>query len=320
MKPEPIQPGLIDKMAFALVRPWVLIVVEAFLLTPISVLNADVETGSAFLKINTGARPAALGGAYTAMARDVDSIYYNPSGLSTLDKREFGATHAQWLLDTTFDFVGYAQPTSYGTCGLGVTRLGAGKIEGRDASGKTAGGFQASDTAYAFSYAKGPLGGSVKFLRSQIAGYSAQTVAFDIGARHELAGRPLTLGAAVLNIGRGMQFLDQVDPLPLTASIGAAYRLGGVLNLALDVRRDVQAGRFDVGIGSEYALLPTFKLRAGYASQFDGATVGNNGLLGSLGGLGADFGMRIKNYRADYTFTPFGSLGNVQRLSLGARF
>ncbi|MBI5242169.1 MAG: hypothetical protein HY922_00635, partial [Elusimicrobia bacterium] len=39
-----------------------------------------------------------------------------------------------------------------------------------------------------------------------------------------------------------------------------------------------------------------------------------------LGGFGGGFGLKFGNYRADYTFTPFGELGNAQRISLGCRF
>ena len=289
------------------------------LLLPSSVF-AGQNTGASFLRIGTGARPAALGGAYTALAADVDALYYNPGGLANLTRREFGATHAEYLLDTRFDFVGYAQPTSYGTLALGVTRLGGGGFEGRAADRTASGNFAASDTAYALSFARGlsrrtRLGGSVKYLQSTIAGYSAQTAAFDFGAQHALSGRPLTLGLSLLNVGRGMKFLDQRDPLPLTLYAGAAYRLLGVVNLVLDLRQQLHEGKVEAGVGTEYAVLPSFRVRAGYASQ-----AGATGSDGVLGGLGAGFGLTMKSYRADYTFTPFGALGNVQRLSLGARW
>jgi len=52
-----------------------------------------------------------------------------------------------------------------------------------------------------------------------------------------------------------------------------------------------------------------------------GATNGNGiANLGGLSGLGAGLGLRMRGYNLDYAFTPFGELGNVQRLSLGARF
>ena len=53
-------------------------------------LNAEAATlnsGAAFLKIGTGARPEAMGGAYTALADDVSALHYNPAGLSSVLKK-----------------------------------------------------------------------------------------------------------------------------------------------------------------------------------------------------------------------------------------
>ncbi|MBI5244034.1 MAG: UPF0164 family protein, partial [Elusimicrobia bacterium] len=49
---------------------------------------AETKTGAAFLKIGTGARAEAMGGAYTAIADDVNALYYNPGGLAALKKSE----------------------------------------------------------------------------------------------------------------------------------------------------------------------------------------------------------------------------------------
>lgn len=288
---------------------------------PVSAQN----TGASFLRIDTGARPAAMGGAYTAVADDVNALYYNPGGLSLLSRRELGATHTEWLLDSKFDFIGFAQPTAAGTFGLGFTRLSNGRIEGRAADRSASGSFEASDTAVtlgfgrslgeAVPFGRASLGINVKYLQSQLGSDSASTFAFDLGAVHRLDAAPLSLGFSVLNMGRGMRFLDQTDPLPLTISAGAAYRLIGTLGLALDVRYEPHERRTDVALGTEYAVLSSFSLRAGYAS------VGPVGAGGSpLNGLGGGFGLRMGGYRADYTFTPFGALGNAQRISLGARF
>lgn len=329
----PYSPGWVDKLYFLLWRPWLGLVALAFLLTPSSLLVAGTRAGAAFLKIDTGARPAAMGGAYTALADDVNAIYYNPGGLANLTKREVGATHSQWLYDSKFDFVGYAQPSKVGTWGFGVTRLTHGSRSGRGEDRQVIGGYDASDTSYSFGLSRnlGPdgmgaligrgsasLGANVKYLNSTIGPYSASALALDVGAVRRFRDRPLSLGVSVLNIGRGMQYLDQVDPLPLTFSGGAAYRLGGLLQLALDVRHEVYDKRTDVGLGSEYAILPSFSLRMGYGSAM-AQTIGRGGIA-TLDGISGGFGLKLANYRADYTFSPFGQLGNVQRLSLGARF
>lgn len=318
-----IRPGWFDKTFFLLWRPWLSLFALIFLATPCSTLLDAASTTASFLKIDTGARPAAMGGAYTAVADDVNALYYNPGGLPNIGRRELGATHAQWLLGSKFDFLGFTQPTAKGAFGLGVTRLTSGSLEGRNASRGATAGFEATDTAYTVGYGrklgnalpggKTSAGVSVKYLESRVGNYSASTLAFDIGTIHQFDARPLRIGFSLLNLGRGMRFIDQVDPLPLTVSAGASYRLSGVLNLALDVRHEPYERRSDVGIGTEYAFLSGFFLRAGYASLGPNAA-------SPLGGLGGGFGVRMARYRADYTFAPFGALGNTQRLSLAARF
>jgi len=319
-----VEPCWIDRMAMTLARPWVFMLAIGFILIPTDTLLGAMRSGAAFLKIGTGARPTAMGEAYTALADDVNALYYNPGGLARLPKRELGATHTEWLLGSKFDFIGYAHPTTFGTFGLGLTRLTAGGQEGRDANRQTTGGFEASDMAYALAFSRKlggggtSLGANLKFLQSRIGNYSASTVAMDFGAQHQLKSRPMTLGVSLLNVGQGMRYLQQRDPLPLTMSAGAAYRMGGVLQMAVDVRHEVPDRRTSVGIGSEYAVFPSFALRMGYGSGLAGMSGG--GALGALGGVGGGFGLKLGNYRADYTFTPFGELGNAQRISLGARF
>lgn len=211
-----------------------------------------------------------------------------------------------------------------------MTRLATGGQEGRDANRQATSGFDAADTAYTLTFSRNlnssllgsgisRAGANFKLLRSEIGPYSAQTVAMDFGAQHQFSNRPLSFGFALLNVGQGLKFRQQRDPLPLTLSVGAAYRVAGPLNLAMDVRREVHDQRTTFGLGTEYALLPSFSLRMGYASQYSNRAGASSG-LGAMGGLGAGIGITARSYRADYTFTPFGSLGNVQRLSLGARF
>ena len=322
-----MKPGWIDNLFTALFRPWTMLLALGFILTPTYWLLAALNTGAAFLKIGAGARPAAMGGAYTALADDVNAIYYNPGALARLRRQELGATHAEWLLGTKFDFIGYAQPTSMGTFGLGITRLGVGSTEGRDANRQASGGFEASDTAYSFGLSRmlrqdalfsgmTSVGVNLKRIESRIGAYSAGTWACDFGGLHQFAGSRMSVGFSVLNAGPGMRFISQSDPLPLTVALGGAYRLGGALNLALDVRQEVYDKRMEVGIGSEYSVMPGFAVRAGYMSN---ARQAGGGGLTPLAGLGGGFGLKLGNYRADYTFTPFGE-GQRARLSLGMRW
>lgn len=129
-----------------------LLVAAALLLAPAAVF-ADGTTAS-FLKLGSGARATGLGGAYTAVSGDINSISYNPAGLASLKKSEAGFTRAELVDGVSYNFLGYSQPASKGTLGLGVNYLGQSSIEGRGVNREATGAFQASDTAINLAYAR----------------------------------------------------------------------------------------------------------------------------------------------------------------------
>lgn len=173
------------------------------------------------------------------------------------------------------------------------------------------------DLALNLAYAKSfdsslRLGGGVKYIQSRIAEVSAQTFAVDLGGQYEFEkmgpGHP-QLGLAVQNLGPGLKFLDERSSLPLTVAVGAGYRLPVGLLGAIDYKRRPYS-KSEVNVGAEYAVLPSFAIRAGYSS----------GGAGALDGFAAGFGIKARGYALDYSMAPFGELGLVQRFSLGAKF
>jgi long-subunit fatty acid transport protein len=283
---------------------------------------------AAFLKVGAGARAIAMGGAYTAIADDINAITWNPAGLSSLTRSELGATHAQLAAGARYDFIGFGQATRYGTLGLAGTYLSQGAIEGRDAGGLPTGGYKASDQAVNIAFAPRPLGGcrlgaNVKYIKSGIANDSTQGYAVDFGGQYSLAALPgpgvPRLGLAVQNLGPGMKFLDQTSQLPLTLAVGLGYRLPVGLALAADFKHRPYSRDSQFGLGTEYALLANFALRAGYGTAKTG-TGASQGTFSALGGFATGLGFKLRNYSLDYSFTPAGELGNTQRLSLAARW
>jgi len=290
--------------------------------------SGAAEETAAFLKIGVGARALGMGGAYTAVANDVNSIAWNPAGLAGVGKRELGVTHTQLAADTRYDVLAYGQALSYGTLAVSGGSLGQGAIDSRDDSGHAAGSFTAGDSVvnvgYGAKLALGMrLGGAVKYVQSRIASYSAQTYAVDLGGQYELGyqgpGVPI-VAAAVQNVGPGMRFLDQRSALPLTVAAGTAYRLPLGLTFAADYKYHPNLRSSEISVGTEYSLLSNFAIRGGYGSAraLNGGTT--TGAAASLNGMAAGFGIRMLGYTVDYSITPFGELGNVQRFSLGARF
>ena len=312
------------------------VILSGFLVIVAASTGWAAETGAAFLQIGVGARPIAMGNAYTAVADDINAIAWNPAGLSLIGQREMGATDAEMFDDTRYDFFAYAQPirtrdgADCGTAAFAVQYLTQGTIDGRDANRQATGGFTATDMAVNMAYSRAVggglrLGANVKYIQSTIADASARTFAVDLGAMAQTPLPGLTLGAAVQNAGPGLRFLDETDSLPLTLAAGAGYRLGSTgLLFALDVKNLPIEGRTTASFGTEYNVFRVLSLRAGYLSVLgEGTSAGGGAVtqkMGDLSGLGAGLGLRMGSYKLDYSFTPFGELGNIQRVSLGAKF
>jgi len=84
-----------------------------------------------FEDLGAGARPIGMGNAYTALADDVNAIYYNPAGLAQLDECQFTSGYGKlyWGLDDGSSlgsgFIGYAHPLyQWGTLGAGWLNFG----------------------------------------------------------------------------------------------------------------------------------------------------------------------------------------------------
>jgi Uncharacterised protein family (UPF0164) len=282
-----------------------------------------VETAS-FLSIGVGARYLAMGGAGTALADDANALYWNPAGLSALDKREATASHAELAQSVRHDFMAYAQPTSQGTFAAGLTYLSQPALEGRDAAGLPTANFTASDAALSLGWGRktdlGELGLTVKGIESHIAASQADTAALDAGVRRDVGrlgpGRVL-VGAALRNLGPGLKYDVQRNDLPLRLAVGAAYALPGGHDLAAEWTNSPRGAGNDFGLGGEYLALPGVFLRAGWttASSISGGS-GFDAVRGLTLGVGLSHGA----WRLDYAVVPMGELGSAQRFTLSARW
>jgi len=294
-------------------------------------LLSAAET-AAFLKISPGARPIAMGDAFTAIADDMNALVWNPAGLASMRRPEAAFMHAELFEETRYDFIGYAHPLGrsegLSTLGFGLARLSQGAIQGRDANRRPTGSFEASDTAVHLAYSRrffrgGPMFGiSGKYLQSTLADVTARTFAADIGVMGAVfvGPKPVFLGASVLNLGPGMKYLETTEDLPLTLAFGGGIRILGAVLLAADYRLRPNSGKTEFGLGTEYTLLPSLSLRAGYASRLASIGSASDGAAGGMQGLGMGLGLRIGKAMLDYSFAPAGELGGAQRVSLSMRF
>lgn len=287
------------------------------------------QSGGQFLRVGAGARGPAMGGAFSPVADDASAIYWNPAGLSSLEKREVSLAYNAYFKDTAAQFLGYAHPMRHGTFGLGVSMFGVKDIDKRSATGGDAdtadlGQFDTKDIAVSFGWASrmnlgaGRLkwGAAAKYISSDLESKTARTGAVDLGLMYNFReDGGLTASLAVLNLGGSLKFDKESDPLPLNVKPGVAWKrdVGGMgkLTLALDADLLVNDGIAYVQPGLEWWAHPLLALRTGY--QF-----GRDEDAGS--GFGAGIGLRLLPFMMDYAFVPYGDLGDTHRISLGVKF
>ncbi len=289
----------------------------------------DAGTSAAsFLKLGAGARAESMGGAASASGGDADALYWNPARLAKVGKRSYSFTHAMYLENITYNFASYSQRMGKAlSLGFAAQYLNAGAIEETDAAGSSAGSFSPNDMALTFGLARQfrftddknnntvSLGGSVKYIQSKIV-ETSRSWAVDMGAVWQAKPR-LRLSAGAQNLGQHMKYVNEGDRLPMNVRFGAAYRLGQSVTLAFDQNFPADNGPYSA-LGTEYMQIigydRWFALRGGYntrASQSD---------LNGLSSLSLGGGIGWRQYSIDFSWSPFGALGNAYRFSFSVKF
>ena len=280
-----------------------LLILGAFILasTSFCYANGPGTTAASFLKIGIGARASAMGEAFTALASDGTSLYWNPAGLTQLPAKEVSATYNSWLQEINQGYLTFSFPTARGTMGVGANYVNMGKIEGRDEYGSPTGDFTASDThvfiGYATKFKTVAWGLTLGTLQDVIKEDRKTSFLANVGFLYPVSER-LSLGAVAQNIASKLGS----DPLPLTFKLGAASKLKNV-TLALDIAKP-QDNEVYYCLGAEWWLRDALALRAGYKTNQDQGE-------GWSAGLGFKFGRND----LDYAYVPYGDLGTTHRIS-----
>ncbi|RME56513.1 hypothetical protein D6779_10500, partial [Candidatus Parcubacteria bacterium] len=104
--------NIFPKLNFNFLFPLCLCVSVAILIfvPPAAGISSEAGTsGAQFLKIDMGARHAALGGTYSGYGTDVFTLWGNPASLAFAPSSyQLGAQHTEWFQGVTQDYVGVA--------------------------------------------------------------------------------------------------------------------------------------------------------------------------------------------------------------------
>ncbi|MEP0827534.1 MAG: PorV/PorQ family protein [Candidatus Zixiibacteriota bacterium] len=201
--------------------------------------------GAQELRIPIGARGTAMGGAVTANASGVESIYWNPAGLASLEGTEAFFSHQPYIADIDVNFVGVATNMSdFGILGVGAKIVSIGDMEETteefpDGTGRV---FNPSLSVLSLSYARTltynvTFGATGMYINERIFEVSASGVAFDVGFIYRPNWHGVSLGMVIKNYGPEMKFsgrgFDRVLDLRPARPVAATFDLPSSFNLGM---------------------------------------------------------------------------------------
>jgi hypothetical protein len=290
--------------------------------------DGSAITANDTLELVRDARPAALGGAYSALAAGPDAMSFNPAGLTDLRLTELEVSHMAYVQGINGEAAELGMPIY----GLGAWGLGASTVyssdQGRDNWGNSTGSFGNYDSslmvALALQWRHFSAGVTYQMLRSDYAVQNKVEGAFALGsdfnfglqARRLLDGR-LDLGLSGQNFGTPMSLGNSTYSLPMTWSGGAAWSLLPQWKLAAEFSHQPVEFFNAWHFGTEYSIdlgsAGSVALRAGYVDSAQSQ-------LGSGSGASAGLGLGWSAWHFDYAATSMGDFGLVHRLSLAYTF
>lgn len=310
-------------------------------------------TAAKFLNIGIGPRANAMGSAYSSVANDATSMYWNPAGISYMNEVQATFTYTKMFADLNVNYFGVVIPAGdYGSFGFNVTALNIGDMEVTteyypEGTGET---FSAGSYAFGFSYGRFitqdfAIGVNVKYIRENIFNSSADGIGFDIGTIFNTPFYGIKFASSITNYGSKMKMEGEdllirhdSDPqragnnetldayykteefeLPLRLQIGISKEFEFLNDqkfvLAVDAIHPNDNNQW-VNIGGELSLFNNlFSLRGGYKGLFL-----KDNQEGLTLGTGINYHFGTLRIMVDYSYQKYRYLDNIHSFGVTIGF
>jgi hypothetical protein len=281
------------------------------------------STSAEFLLLGAGARGAALGGSFAAIANDVEALYWNPAGAALIERPGLTVGTYSYLANTRYSWAGLAYPMSGGARAFGIQGGTFGfsdqpvyTVENPEGDGST---YSVSETFVGLTYAQNfsdrfSAGITGKFVSDKLGRTSGTGFAFDFGTSfHAMIGpRPIRASFVIQNLGTTIRH----DGSGLDVGVQRAPPLG-----QQDIPQEDQPARlrtkdfglpvtFRVGLAFDFVNTAASRLTLlGEFTQPNNSNAGANGglewALTNIGSTGFSVMARGSyTYQADNNLTP----------------
>ncbi len=297
-----------------------------------------------WLTLDPGGRPGGLGRTFVGVADDVNATYWNPAGLTNLERNEMTIMHEprgiKDLGGMYYDYAAFGRPTEkYGTFAFSLVFLDAGESPRTDENGRVLGTIHSYFFAPWFSWGYPvlpPLSLGISYriayqhLSDDTGGQDTAHL-FDFGAFYKTPLKGLHAGLVFSNVGRGKKRIISSDrektqtiPMPRMARLGLSYKIleddlndllvtveGSKLLMNLNEGISTELEQAVYSSGMEYWYANIIAVRVGY--YYD--------KFGEITGINLGFGVSYYGLGFDYARVHEGDLfGDRHRFTVSYKF
>ena len=289
-----------------------------------------------FLKIGVGGRAASMGEAFVAVANDASALYWNPAGITQLEKKQVIFSHTNWPVDVRHDFFGYVHPLGgANTIGLSFTALHTDDMEETTEFQPLGTGNFVSfgDIAIGLTFARKmtdrfSIGLTLKYVDENIAELHARNLFIDFGTFFWTGLGSTRFAVSVINFGRNMEpsgTLTLRDGTEVSKfqdfSPPTVFRIGFAGEIidteSNKITTSIQLNHLNdnaetFNLGVEYWWHSIVALRGGYRANVEEESF--------TFGAGLALPLNLVVLNMDISYADFGRLGNASRLSASLKF
>jgi hypothetical protein len=262
--------------------------------------------GALELRIPVGARGSALGGAVASDVTGVESMFWNPAGLATVQGTDVLFSHQSYFADMKVNYAGAATNMGgFGVLGVSAKVLSIGDIfvtteQAPDGTGEV---LTPTFTVLGATWARQftdrvNFGATLNYVSENIVDNTASGVAFDFGVQYATDWHGFRLGMVMKNYGTSMEFsgpgfeVRTVDPaadpnanpkiltvessrfeMPSFFTLASSYNLQQSSVQRLTALAAFQNNNFsgdNLRAGLEWAYRDYLALRGSYYGSFNG--------------------------------------------------
>ncbi|MFC1559776.1 hypothetical protein ACFL4F_01585 [Candidatus Margulisiibacteriota bacterium] len=274
---------------------------------------AEIKSTVDITRVGKGARPIALGGAYTAIADDAFAIFTNPAGLGLQDKISLTSMNTQILGSIDYKVLGGVYPTDFGTIAVGYVNAASPAGNRTDGAGVESGAMYYSNTVALLSYGTKlsdalAVGASVKIFSQGFSGDisgSPQATGsdMDFGFIYKFSD-DITIGSVFQNFikssdGEMSWSTGQKEEIVGTKKLGVAYQMNKDVKTTVDLEMFNGSAPLVIHGGAEWKVLDYLTVRGGIDQNFESTSENGKSVTTDLS---AGLGIALSDFVFDYAY------------------